>query len=425
MSDGNNEKASTTASAAESSATDHSDVKGSSEASSHMTKGKNVGPYKLVEVLGEGTYAKVYRGVSDKTGVEYAVKCIQKQDLLKQAKGKNLLVREIRAMQCLRGHPNIVELKEIFQTPRNVYLVMEIVKGGELFYKIKEKGRLEEDEARGYFQQLMKAVIYCHGNLVAHRDIKPENIILTHDGVLKVADFGISNLQKINESGEVSSSLKLKTICGTLHYIAPEVISDTRMGYNGFKADVWSCGVVLYHMIVGDLPFRGTQPSIVVRKVKTSPPEEAPMSSGARKCIWWLLTKDPDDRPESRNVAEDEWFAVGYDPSDDLVPSSPVADGAKSQPLTPVGPSSMQAPESDPEMEAVATPSHETADKIPAPTTPTTPSSPTAQPASPSKDASPEQQGMRSRIARQLTLFWRKKSGIQTRSNTAAPCSLY
>ena len=89
--------------------------------------------------------------------------------------------------------------------------------GGELFYKIKEHGRLEEDLARKYFQQLMNALVFCHRHQFAHRDIKPENIILTENGGLKVADFGISNLQKINESGKVSSSLHLKVSPSHFH----------------------------------------------------------------------------------------------------------------------------------------------------------------------------------------------------------------
>eukprot|EP01061_Rhynchopus_euleeides_P014894 TRINITY_DN25650_c0_g1_i1.p1 TRINITY_DN25650_c0_g1~~TRINITY_DN25650_c0_g1_i1.p1 ORF type:complete len:386 (+),score=97.73 TRINITY_DN25650_c0_g1_i1:128-1285(+) len=285
-------------------------------------KGKSIGSYHLVGVLGEGSYAKVYKGVSMKTGVEYAVKCIQKEELLKNPSGKELLYREIGVMKCLRGHPNIVELKEILQTDNNIYLVMEIVRGGELFFKIKEEGKLAEDMARNLFQQLMSAVIYCHSRLVAHRDIKPENIILSEDGVLKVTDFGLSNLQKINEAGTVSYSLRLRTICGTPHYIAPEVISDERMGYNGFKADIWSCGVVLYHMLVGHLPFRGSRPKSILRRLQTQDPEDAPsLTPGAKVLIWRLLTKNPDERPQSQDVLEDPWFSVGFDASRILRPS--------------------------------------------------------------------------------------------------------
>eukprot|EP00754_Rhynchopus_humris_P020781 Rhum_TRINITY_DN14714_c3_g1::Rhum_TRINITY_DN14714_c3_g1_i1::g.113319::m.113319 len=135
---------------------------------------KTVGDYNLTTVLGEGTFAKVFRGVNKKTGKEYAVKCMAKNELVRHKKGKEQLVRELKALGSLRGHKNIVELKEILQTSSSIYIVMEVVDGGELVKQIPPGKGMPEEEARGYFTQMINAVQYCHGNKIAHRDIKPE-----------------------------------------------------------------------------------------------------------------------------------------------------------------------------------------------------------------------------------------------------------
>ena len=113
---------------------------------------------------------------------------------------------------------------------------------------------------------------YCHQQQVAHRDLKPENLLLTRGGELKVSDFGLSNLQFVDEGGQVSSSLKLRTVCGTPNYVAPEVFN-TQNGYDGFKADLWSCGVILYQLLSGYLPFRAKQVSEVLSKIRNLPPQ--------------------------------------------------------------------------------------------------------------------------------------------------------
>jgi 5'-AMP-activated protein kinase catalytic alpha subunit len=119
-----------------------------------------------------------------------------------------------------------------------IYFAMEYVKGGELFNKV-AKGKLKEDMARKYFQQLIGAIDFCHSRGVFHRDIKPENLLLDENGDLKVSDFGLSALWESRRQDGL-----LHTMCGTPAYLAPEVIN--RKGYDGAKADIWSCGVVLF-----------------------------------------------------------------------------------------------------------------------------------------------------------------------------------
>ena len=219
--------------------------------------------------------------------------------------------------------------------------------------------------------------------------------------------------------------------------MAPEVISDTRMGYNGFKADVWSCGVVLYHMLVGDLPFRGAQPSIILRRIQNAAPEDAPLSSGAKTLIWKLLTKNPDDRPASRNVVDDSWFVVGYEgskgtgsrdsnesPSPSATPSATSAlasdsDEAESEP-TSLPPASPTAPDADSpeaiqqrkdrEAHTASTGRANTTHTDPAPTE--------------GAEENGKPGGVKG-LARNLTFFLRKKSLFARSQPTSATCVLY
>ncbi|KAF2305232.1 hypothetical protein GH714_003239 [Hevea brasiliensis] len=166
--------------------------------------------------------------------------------------------REISVMRLVR-HPNIVELYEVMATKTKVYFVLEYIKGGELFNKV-AKEKLKEDVARKYFEQLISAIDYCHSRGVSHRDLKPENLLLDEDGNLKVSDFGLSALAECKRQDGL-----LHTMCGTPAYVAPEVVK--RKGYDGSKADIWSCGVILYVLLAGYLPFYDTNLMEMYRKI--------------------------------------------------------------------------------------------------------------------------------------------------------------
>nr|GEX08148.1 CBL-interacting serine/threonine-protein kinase 5-like [Tanacetum cinerariifolium] len=148
---------------------------------------------------------------------------VRKEGLMEQ------IIREIGIMHLVR-HPNVVQLKEVMATKTKIFLVIEYVKGGELFAKI-AKGRLKEDVARKYFQQLISAVDYCHSRGVSHRDLKPENLLLDENEDLKVSDFGLSALPE-----QLRNDGMLHTQCGTPAYVAPEVLR--KKGYDGAKADI-------------------------------------------------------------------------------------------------------------------------------------------------------------------------------------------
>ncbi|XP_020101163.1 CBL-interacting protein kinase 32 isoform X3 [Ananas comosus] len=205
-------------------------------------------------------------------------------------------------------HPNVVRIYEVMGSKTKIFIVLEFVTGGELFDKIVNHGRMREDEARRYFQQLINAVDYCHSRGVFHRDLKPENLLLDAYGNLKVSDFGLSALsQQVRDDG------LLHTTCGTPNYVAPEVLEDR--GYDGATADLWSCGVILFVLLAGYLPFEDSNLMTLYKKIShaefTSP---SWISFGARKLLTRILDPNPVTRITVPEILEDEWFKKGYKP---------------------------------------------------------------------------------------------------------------
>ena len=167
-----------------------------------------------------------------------AIKVLDKSIIQRQNMGAQVK-REISIMKLVR-HPYVVQLREVLASSSNIFLVRELITGGELFDKIVEKQNFTEDEARFYFRHLLEGMEYCHSQGVCHRDLKPENIPLDGSGNVKISDFGLSNLY----SGGDDEALKLlHTTYGTPNYVATEVLADRR--YDGRMADVWSMGVIL------------------------------------------------------------------------------------------------------------------------------------------------------------------------------------
>ncbi|KAJ7514376.1 hypothetical protein O6H91_23G041600 [Diphasiastrum complanatum] len=242
-----------------------------------------IGKYELGRILGEGTFGKVRLGRNLGTGQNVAVKVLDKEKIL-QHKMVEQIKREISTMKMVK-HPNIVQLYEV------------------------KKGRLREDEARKYFQQLINAVDFCHSRGVYHRDLKPENLLLDAEGNLKISDFGLSALpQQLREDG------LLHTTCGTPNYVAPEVINSR--GYSGATADLWSCGVILFVLMAGYLPFDETNLMNLYRKIYRAE-FKCPswFTSGARKLILRILHPNPKSRITISKILEIEWFRKGYKPA--------------------------------------------------------------------------------------------------------------
>ena len=244
-----------------------------------------------------------------KTGKYAAIKIMSKTQVLQSRCSITNLAEEneriIRAIEReivvmkLIDHPNIMRLYDVWETSGELYLILEYIEGGELFDYIAEKGRLPEPEALDYFQQLIGAIDYCHRLNIAHRDLKPENILLTKEKSIKVADFGLAGWQ----CGENL----LQTSCGSPHYAAPEVISG--LPYDGPTADVWSCGIILYALLAGRLPFDAEKVELLLEKVrigKFTMPSEIP--PGARDLLRKMLEIEVTKRIKIVDVLKHPWF---------------------------------------------------------------------------------------------------------------------
>ncbi|KAK6919913.1 NAF domain [Dillenia turbinata] len=265
-----------------------------------------VGKYEMGKTIGEGAFAKVKFAKNVQTGDCVAIKILDREHVLRH-KMVEQIKREISTMKEIK-HPNVINLYEVMASKKKIYIVLEYVDGGELFDKIAKSGRLKEDEARRYFQQLINAVDYCHSRGVYHRDLKPENLLLDSHGVLKVSDFGLSAFSRqVREDG------LLHTACGTPNYVAPEVLMDK--GYDGSAADLWSCGVILFVLMAGYLPFDEANLMALYKKILAAnfacPPW---FSSGAKKLIKRILDPNPLTRISIAEVLEDPWFKKGYKP---------------------------------------------------------------------------------------------------------------
>ncbi|CAI9113878.1 OLC1v1014572C1 [Oldenlandia corymbosa var. corymbosa] len=261
------------------------------------------GKYEMGKLLGQGTFAKVYHGRNLGNSESVAIKVINKDQVKKEGMMEQI-TREISVMRLVR-HPNVVEIKEVMATKKKIFFIMEYVRGGELFAKI-ARGKLKEDVARNYFQQLISAVDYCHSRGVSHRDLKPENLLLDENGNLKISDFGLSALPE-----HLRNDGLLHTRCGTPAYVAPEVLR--KKGYDGAKADIWSCGVILYALLAGFLPFQDENVMKMYRKVFKAEFEFPPWFSGeSRRLISKLLVADPERRISIPGIMRIPWFCKGF-----------------------------------------------------------------------------------------------------------------
>lgn len=267
--------------------------------------GKKIGKYELGKTLGSGNFSKVKIGTDCENGSTWAIKIIDKEQLQRE-RMEEQLKREIAVMKMLK-HENVVQLKEVMQTANHIYLVLELVTGGELFDKIVQAKRFDEPVARRYFHQLIMGVHYCHQQGIAHRDLKPENLLLDSNDTLKIMDFGLSNLQRADGQGTL-----LQTVCGTPNYVAPEVLKER--GYNGLIADIWSCGVVLFVMLAGYLPFDDQNMNALFHKIERGEYRMARhFSDGAKDLISKMLTVDPTKRISIQTIITHPWFQVDFD----------------------------------------------------------------------------------------------------------------
>ncbi|KAI4344139.1 hypothetical protein L6164_011405 [Bauhinia variegata] len=263
---------------------------------------RKVGKYEVGRTIGEGTFAKVKSAKNTETGENVAMKVMTKSTILEHRMVEQIK-REISIMKIVR-HPNIVRLQEVLASQTKIYIILEFVMGGELYDKIVQQGKLSETESRRYFQQLIDAVAHCHSKGVYHRDLKPENLLLDAGGNLKVSDFGLSALSQ-------QGVCLLHTTCGTPNYVAPEVLSNR--GYDGAAADVWSCGVILYVLMAGCLPFEEVDLPTLYKRINASEftcPFWFPAE--VKTLIHKILDPNPKTRIRIEEIRKDPWFRKNY-----------------------------------------------------------------------------------------------------------------
>ncbi|KAL9225526.1 hypothetical protein vseg_001436 [Gypsophila vaccaria] len=257
--------------------------------------------YEEMKQLGAGNFGVARLMRIKNTNELVAIKYIERGHRIDEN-----VAREIINHRSLR-HPNIIRFKEVVLTPTHLGIVMEYAAGGELFDRICTAGRFSEDEARYFFQQLISGVNYCHNMQICHRDLKLENTLLDGSPAprLKICDFGYSKSSLLHS--------RPKSTVGTPAYIAPEVLS--RREYDGKMADVWSCGVTLYVMLVGAYPFEDPKDPKNFRKtisrimaVQYNIPEYVHISQDCKNLLSRIFTTSPLRRISLREIKSHPWF---------------------------------------------------------------------------------------------------------------------
>jgi calcium/calmodulin-dependent protein kinase I len=262
--------------------------------------------YRLKGVLGTGAFSTVRAGFHrSNQDISYAVKCINRKKLSEEDEAA--LLDEVSILKEMKNS-HIIRLYDFFEEPSTYYLVMERMRGGELFDRIVAKAYYNEKEARDTCKIVLEAVGYCHFNHVAHRDLKPENLLLLSeedDSAVKIADFGFA--KKVYEHNS------LKTQCGTPGYVAPEILEGTPYDE---RADMWSVGVILYILLGGYPPFIESTQRDLFRKIRKGDYEFheeywGTVSTEAKELISSLLTVDCNDRLTAEDALENAWITAG------------------------------------------------------------------------------------------------------------------
>mmetsp|Transcript_10537 Transcript_10537/g.15714 ORF Transcript_10537/g.15714 Transcript_10537/m.15714 type:complete len:419 (+) Transcript_10537:178-1434(+) len=281
-----------------------------------MPSQKKVGKYVLGKTLGEGTFGKVKLAENTETGKFVAIKVLDKERIQQQNMGIQIK-REVSIMKVVKN-PHVVQLHEVLASKTKIYLVLELVTGGELFDEIVRETKFSEDKARYYFRQLVSGVQYCHEKGVCHRDLKPENLLLDENHNLKISDFGLSALytdcNEGNDEGMPSRATLLHTTCGTPNYVAPEVLDDE--GYDGCRADTWSMGVILYVLVAGYLPFDEPTVTQLFEKIQNAdyllPPSVSPE---LQDLLGMMLVAEPCNRASLNDIKDHEWMKMDINPT--------------------------------------------------------------------------------------------------------------
>eukprot|EP00742_Colponemidia_sp_Colp-10_P000969 GILJ01001051.1.p1 GENE.GILJ01001051.1~~GILJ01001051.1.p1 ORF type:complete len:618 (+),score=74.60 GILJ01001051.1:97-1950(+) len=270
--------------------------------------------------LGKGGFGSVMLGIHSITSERAAIKYVEKGSLLNTSDAERAFM-EIQALRDLQ-HRHVIKLIDVVDDPHFVCFIMEYAGGGELLQYLQNKGQLTEDDARRFFMQIVSAVAYCHSRGVIHRDLKLENILLGENEEVKVADFGLS--------GFVMPGGKARTRGGSLAYIAPEVLTGKSQESDPFKLDVWAMGVILYTLVVGQLPFRGHNEKETIKKIVQGDIHyhDVDVSSEFRDIIKRMLTVDAVQRMSVAEMTCHRWVDKANLYNMDHANTSPARDTA-------------------------------------------------------------------------------------------------
>ncbi|PFH36478.1 CAM kinase, SNF1/AMK1 family ToxPK1 [Besnoitia besnoiti] len=257
-----------------------------------------IGGYVVKELLGEGGFGRVMKAIHPETGEVVAIKLINKRSFSEITDADRVFV-EIQALRDL-SHKHVIKMKDVVDNPKYICFIMEYATNGELRDYVSKRTRLKEDEARQFFEQIIKGVHYCHSKNIVHRDLKLENILLDEGNQCKIADFGLSHF--------VVDSHATVTEGGTQAYLAPEVWNGQSKNSSPFQLDVWALGVILFGMTHGRLPFERPDRHTVERLKTEGLPFDSSASPALKKAITAMLHPDPRKRIRISDLMNDAWL---------------------------------------------------------------------------------------------------------------------
>lgn len=281
--------------------------------------------YTVTHKIASGKFSKVVAAINSETEQHVAIKTVNIHDIQKNEEMALMTIREVEILRKLQklehkkklSSPYIINLVEILETDSDINIIMEHIEGPhkDLFDLIEKapSGRLSEQQASKYFWQLLEGVLFLHSVGIAHRDLKPENILLDpQNDRIKITDFGCAGLF---QDQPITGVIKQRTVCGTEHYAAPEVLNGA--SYDGRRADAWSCGIIIYTMLTGCHPFDDDSLPVLIRQISHAQYQMPPwISKEAKDLISKVLVPNPEERITIEAMQRHPWIRKFHNTDD-------------------------------------------------------------------------------------------------------------